>query len=149
MDRVINIDGIIIAELKQIFHPKGDIFHIIKKDDNGYVDFGELYSSTVNYNQIKAWKKHYLMTCNIVIVSGEIKIVIIDKRKESKTYNKIDKFILSKEDYFRISIPPGLWYGFKGLGKSKNVIINFADIVHDPNEQVNIDYKKSEFNYKW
>ena len=148
MDRIINIDGIVITDLKKIAHPKGDIFHIIRKGDDGYIDFGELYSSSVNFKEIKAWKKHFIMTCNIVVGYGIVKIVLIDKRKESKTFNKIDEFILSKEDYFRLSIPPGLWYGFEGLS-AKNLILNFADIIHDSEEQINIDYKTSKFNYKW
>ena len=52
------MDGVIISPLKRIHHPKGEIFHAIKVSDDGFVGFGEAYFSFVNYNHIKAWKKH-------------------------------------------------------------------------------------------
>ena len=54
----INIEGLILSPLKIINHPKGNIFHGMKKSDNGFSDFGEAYFSTVNNDQIKGWNKH-------------------------------------------------------------------------------------------
>ena len=42
------MDGVIISTLKQIHHPKGDIFHVIKKSDVGFSGFGEAYFSIIN-----------------------------------------------------------------------------------------------------
>ena len=47
----IDIEGVIVTPLKTIFHPKGDIYHGIKKDDNGYLGFGEAYFSTIKYGE--------------------------------------------------------------------------------------------------
>lgn len=30
------MDGVILTPLKQIYHPKGDVFHGMKKSDEGY-----------------------------------------------------------------------------------------------------------------
>ena len=70
------MDKIILTPLKIISNPKGDIFKVIKKNDAGFVSFGEVYFSTVNKNEIKGWKKHRKMTLNIVVPIGEIKFVI-------------------------------------------------------------------------
>ena len=42
------MDGIILTPLKRINHPKGDIFHAMKKTDLGFEGFGEAYFSTIN-----------------------------------------------------------------------------------------------------
>ena len=79
----INIDGVILTPLKKILHPKGDIFHGMKKDDNGYVGFGEAYFSTINNGEIKGWNKHKRMTLNLVVPMGEVTFVIYDDREKS------------------------------------------------------------------
>ena len=49
MDKV-NIEGVILTPLNKISHPKGDIFHGIKKTDIGYSGFGEAYFSIIKNN---------------------------------------------------------------------------------------------------
>jgi len=150
MAQIVQTKGVIITPLKIIEHPKGEIYHIIKDIDPGYIGFGEVYISTINYGDTKAWKKHIKMTCNFVVPIGKIKMVIIDLKKGNKQQYHIEEFILSPNEYYRLTIPPGLWYGFKGLAKGKNMLINFADIRHDPCEQINSDYTtNSEITYKW
>ena len=55
------MDGVILTPLKKIDHPKGDIYHAMKKSDHGYNGFGEVYFSTINKDDIKGWKKHLKM----------------------------------------------------------------------------------------
>ena len=43
--------------------------HGIKKNDTGYVGFGEVYFSYINPKAVKAWKKHNRMTLNLVVPS--------------------------------------------------------------------------------
>jgi len=77
------VDGIILTPLKQIYNPKGDIFHAMKKSDKGFDGFGEAYFSTVHQSDIKGWKKHTKMTLNLVVARGEIEFVVYDKNSES------------------------------------------------------------------
>ena len=48
------------------------------------------------------------------------------------------KIILGASNYKRITIPPGVWYGFKGISKKENLLHNLASIEHDPDEQENV-----------
>jgi dTDP-4-dehydrorhamnose 3,5-epimerase len=141
------IDGILFSPAKKIYHEFGDIFHIMRNFDQGFVGFGEVYISNVKYNEIKAWKRHFQMTSNMVVPMGIVKIVIFDDRLQSSTNGIFNEFLLSPENYYRLTIPPNLLYGFKGLGKNTNMIINIADIPHDPIEQIN--YNKDFLTYKW
>ena len=141
------IFDVIITPLKKIENKKGSLFHIIRNFDPGYNGFGEVYISTINYQDIKAWKQHKIITSNIVVPRGKVKFVIADLREDSTTECIINEYILSIDNYVRLTIPPKLWYGFMGLSKETNMLINVADIPHDANEQINkeIDFIK----YKW
>ena len=41
------IEELVITNLKRISVPGGDILHGMKKTDNGYSDFGEIYFSYI------------------------------------------------------------------------------------------------------
>ncbi len=133
------MDGITLTPLKQILHPKGDIFHAMKANDNGFFGFGEAYFSTVKKNNIKGWKKHTEMTLNLVVVIGEVEFVV---------YDGTDFFNvkLSKKNYQRLTVKPNLWLAFRGLD-DENMLLNLASIEHNPNESKNVDL--DIFNYSW
>ncbi|ALV23669.1 dTDP-4-dehydrorhamnose 3,5-epimerase [Campylobacter iguaniorum] len=135
------MDGVILTPLKQIYNPKGDIFHAMKSSDNGFAGFGEAYFSIINQNEIKGWKKHTKMTLNLVVPIGEIEFVIYNER--NKEFFNVK---LSKNNYQRLSVSPNLWMAFKGIEKY-NMLLNLASIEHDPNEALNIDLDK--IRYEW
>jgi len=140
------VKGLIISELKQIHNSKGDILHALKKSDKSYNNFGEAYFSFVKYNQIKGWKKHNKMTMNLIVPIGEIKFVLYDDR-DKKSDPKIKEIIVGQSNYKRLTIPPNIYVSFKGISKNINLILNVADIEHDPNESINLDL--SDIAYEW
>lgn len=135
------MDKIIVTPLKQIFHPKGDIYHAMKKSDDGFEGFGEAYFSTINKNEIKGWKKHTLMTLNLVVPIGEIEFVVYNE--ENKEFFSIK---LSQNNYKRLTVKPNVWVAFRGIGEH-NILLNLASIEHNPSESVNIELE--EIVYAW
>ena len=133
------MDSVTLTPLRRIEHPKGDVFHVMKTSDKGFFGFGEAYFSTVNKFDIKGWKKHSKMTLNLVVVMGEVEFVV---------HNGIDFFNvkLSKGNYQRLTVEPGLWVAFRGLS-NENILLNLASIEHDPNESENVDL--DAFDYDW
>jgi dTDP-4-dehydrorhamnose 3,5-epimerase len=133
------MDSVTLTPLRRIEHPKGDVFHVMKTSDKGFFGFGEAYFSTVNKFDIKGWKKHSKMTLNLVVVTGEVEFVV---------HNGIDFFNvkLSKGNYQRLTVEPGLWVAFRGLS-NENILLNLASIEHDPNESENVDL--DAFDYDW
>ena len=133
------MDGVTLTPLKKITHPKGDIFHAMKASDDGFSGFGEAYFSTVNQGEVKGWKKHTEMTLNLVVVTGEIKFVVYDD-------NSFYSVKLSKNNYQRLTVEPGLWLAFKGVS-AENMLLNLASIEHNTNESENVDMYG--FDYNW
>jgi dTDP-4-dehydrorhamnose 3,5-epimerase len=128
------LDGMIKKNLNIIESESGSIMHALKKTDPGFQDFGEVYFSTVVKEAVKAWKLHQCMTLNLVVPVGSVLFCFMDVREKSSTFNKTCKIILSQEPYSRLTVPPGIWFGFKGLSDGLNLICNVADIAHEPNE---------------
>ena len=128
------IEGVHLTPIKIIKHPNGDILHALKNFEDSYMGFGEAYFSTVNFNIVKGWKKHQEMILNIVVPVGVIKFVLFDGREQSTTRGKIEEIILSKDNYQRITVPPGVWMAFQGQGKDLNMLLNIASIPHNPSE---------------
>jgi len=123
----------------------GDVLHGMKKSADTFLGFGEVYFSEVLFRSIKAWKKHNKMTMNLLVPIGEIKFVISDNINSENP--KFEEVTLSKENYKRLTIPPGMWFGFKGLSEAKSLLVNIADIEHNPKEVEQEHYKN--INYDW
>lgn len=135
------MDGVILTPLKQIYHPKGDVLHAVKKSDDSFNDFGEAYFSTINKDDIKGWKKHTKMTINLIVPIGEIEFVVFDD-----STGEFLNIKLSQKNYQRLTVSPGLWLAFKGIG-DENMLLNVASIEHDPNEAENVELTGIE--YEW
>lgn len=141
------INGVYFIPLNIINTTGGSVMHAIKGLDENLPEFGECYFSTAQMNSPKAWKKHSVMICNLFVPVGEVKFVFYDNRPESKDYRKIEEFTLSQENYGRLVINPGIWFGFAGLLDS--VILNVSNIKHDPAESVRLEPGASEIPYHW
>jgi len=134
------MDGIKLTQLKKIINSKGNLLHALKKSDDGFGGFGEAYFSTVHDNVIKGWKKHTVMTLNIIVPSGSIEFVCFNGTK----FKSIE---LSQENYQRLTISPGLWMAFRGKSKGLNLLLNIASIEHDPKESISCDL--DDIYYEW
>ena len=135
------MDNVIVTTLKQIHNPKGDIFHAMKKSDEGFNGFGEAYFSTVDKNVIKGWKKHTQMTLNLVVPMGEIEFIIYDEER-----GDFFEIKLSQQNYKRLTVKPNVWMAFRGLGEF-NMLLNLASIEHNPTEAVNLELE--DISYEW
>ena len=128
-----------VTELLKIQQSTGSIMHALKSSSKGYCGFGEAYFSTVNFHKTKGWKLHQRMTLNLVVPHGEIRFIIHDgKQYKRRTYiEPLIDVVLGDSNYCRLTIPPGYWVAFQGVGTNINILMNVANIEHDPNESVN------------
>ena len=132
-------------KLKIIKSDKGSVRHCLKKSDLGFNGFGECYFSTIKTGSIKAWKLHKSMTMNLTVQVGSVMFCFKDLRQSSKTRNGTYKIIINDKNYFRLTVPPNIWFGFKGL--SNSLICNISDIIHSENEIIRKEI--SSINFDW
>ena len=137
--------AVTVTPLRTIPVLGGDVLHAIKSSDNEFVGFGEAYFSEVEPSKVKAWKRHQSMTLNLVVPIGEIRFVLFDDRLEG--HQEYGEYYLSPRKYSRLTIPPMVWVGFQGLSKTNSLLLNVADLTHDPEE---VDRKElSEIQFDW
>ena len=145
---LIMIEGIQLYPMKQITNPKGDLYHVLHATDAGYAGFGEAYFSYIKEGVVKGWKRHNRITLNIVVPVGEIKFVVYDDRKDSPTRGQYEEFILSPTaNYKRLTVPPGLWLAFVGLGKGQSLLLDIIPEVHDEHEASRLELDKIPYNF--
>ena len=136
------IDDVLLTPLRVIKGESGDVMHALKQQEESFRGFGEAYFSTVHQGAVKGWKKHRNMILNLIVPVGAIKFVLYDGRKESRTYQTFQEVILSKDNYARLTVPPGIWMAFQGLDAENNTLLNIASIPHDPAEAENLPITK-------
>lgn len=142
------IEGVIVTPQKIIDTPGGDVLHGVKSSDSGYVGFGEAYFSTIEYGAVKGWKRHNEMTLNILVPVGAIRFVMFDEREDSATRNNQYEITISRSNYCRLTVPPKIWMAFQGVAKQESLLLNLADIPHDPEEADSKNISEIEFDWR-
>lgn len=142
-----SISGVLLTALKQIKTEKGSVYHGLKKTDDGYQGFGEAYFSCVYPGDIKGWKKHTQMVMNLIVPVGSIKFVIYDDRSDSLTHGCFSEVSLSLENYYRLTVPSGVWLAFASSSNEESMLLNIASIEHDPGEAENCSLETIQ--YPW
>ncbi|HMQ48404.1 MAG TPA: dTDP-4-dehydrorhamnose 3,5-epimerase [Saprospiraceae bacterium] len=139
------ISGVYLTPLKQIHHPQGDLFHALKASENSFNVFGEAYFSTVHQGVIKSWKKHQHMRLNLVVPLGCIRFVVCDDRDGAYLFNEYR--LGPNTQYARLTVEPGIWMAFQGLDQGLNLLLNIADMEHDPNEAIRKELEEIPYNW--
>jgi len=143
------IDGVVVVPLARIPDERGTVMHMLKRTDPHFVEFGEVYFSTVYPGVVKGWHRHREMTLNYACIDGRIKLVLYDDRAESATRGEVMEFFLGPDDYSLVQIPPGVWNGFKGMGTQRSIVANCSTHPHDPTRSDRLDPFENNIPYDW
>jgi dTDP-4-dehydrorhamnose 3,5-epimerase len=143
------INGVVIAPLKRIPDDRGAVLHILKAAELDGRPFGEVYCSTVYPGVVKGWHLHKRVTLNYVVIRGMIKFVLFDAREESPSRGELQEISMGDRNYVRVTVPPGIWNGFQGLGSDEAFVVNVTDLPHDPTEIIRADPCSGEIPYAW
>src|SRR5882724_9266534 len=103
------IDGVFVRPLKRIADERGEVRHMLRRDEPHFAAFGEIYFSTVNPGFVKGWHLHKKMTLNYAVVSGKIRLCLYDVRENSKTKGEFQELALGPDNYSLVTVPPGVW----------------------------------------
>jgi dTDP-4-dehydrorhamnose 3,5-epimerase len=143
------IEGVRITPLSQILDERGKVMHMLRADSPAFERFGEIYFSLVYPGRIKGWHLHHRMTLNYAVPVGHIKFVLYDERKPSGTCGELQELVIGPEHYVLVTVPPGVWSGFMGIGTENALIANCATIPHDPEEIERRDPFDPRIPYDW
>lgn len=138
-----SLEDISITPLARIATHGGDVLHAMKQSDAGYSGFGEAYFSWVAAGAVKAWKRHTRMTMNVVVPVGQVRFVFrLDGTEEFRVEE------IGVDRYARLTVPPGIWFGFQGLAEPQSLVLNIASIPHDPHEVERLTLLEIKYDWK-
>ena len=143
-----SIHGVQIVPLARIPDERGTIFHMLRRTDAHFIEFGEIYFTSIYRDVVKGWHRHREMTLNYACISGRIKLVLYDDRPESPTRGGLVERFLGPDDYSLAVIPPGVWTGMKGMTE-QSLVANCATHPHDPSRTERMDPFTGGVPYDW
>jgi len=145
------IEGVKIKNLKVIPDERGRVMEILRRDDELFQNFGQVYMTTTYPGVVKAWHKHERQADNIACVSGMIKMALYDGRPGSPTFKEINEFHLGAHNASLVQVPAGVYHGWMCVSQEEAIIINVPTEMYDykhPDEQ-RLDPHRSDIPYDW
>lgn len=138
------------SKLKRIHVANGDVYHGLRASDNSFEGFGELYFSRIEYLKVKGWKRHNRLSLNLMVPVGEVRFVVFTSDLSTSLPGELvsDCRLGADVNYQRLSVKPGMWVAFQGVGQEINIVANVIAEEHDPKESDNLDLNLMPFNWK-
>jgi dTDP-4-dehydrorhamnose 3,5-epimerase len=145
-----NINGVKIFKSKIFADNRGFFKEIYKKKflKNKQLVFHCASSSKKNvlrglHHQTKNPQGKFL-----TVVKGRIFDVLVDLRKNSKTFGKTFSMYLSEKNPTSLIIPRGCAHGFLGL-KKENIVYYLCDNYRSKKNEIGIKWNDKDLNIKW
>ena len=136
------LDKVKVTPLKIIKKHTGNIMRVLNKNELKNQAFGEVYFSKIKYGKIRAWKYHLKTILNLVVPYGKVKFVLYSQK--DKNFKVVE---IGEKKYLKLTVPPKIWYGFKGMSKHESIILNVTNIKHNPKEILRCNKNKIDFDW--
>ena len=151
-----NFDGLCLIKHRVYKDARGSFKEIFRKknleDFLGYkINFCQENLVISHRNTLRGLhfqKKPFSQSKLISLISGEIVDVVVDIRKDSKTYGKTFKINLSSKDHLSLFVPKGFAHGYSVLSEKAIVVYN-VDNYFNQNHQSGVCYDDNYLNINW
>ena len=124
---------------------------ILRRDDDIFEKFGQVYMTTSYPGVIKGWHYHRHQDDNMTVVKGMMKVVLYDGRKDSPTYGEVNEFFVGEHNPMLVHIPKGVYHGWKNIGTEEAIVINTVTEPYNyekPDEH-RVAYNDPSVPYDW
>lgn len=142
-------EGVAVHPLRRIPDERGTIFHMLRSSDAHFMQFGEIYFSSVMPGVVKGWHRHRDMTLHYACMVGRVKCVVYDDREGSATRGHLAEIFLGPDSYHLLVVPPEVWNGFKGVSIEPAMVANCCTHAHDPTRSDRAEPFDPAFPYDW
>ena len=146
-----NINGVFTKKLNVHADERGWLMEILRCDDKQFDKFGQVYITTAYPGVVKGWHYHKKQIDNLTCISGMMKVVLYDSRKDSPTYKQINEFFIGDKNPLLITVPAGVFHGFKAIGTKIAYFLNVASKAYnyDAPDEFRLPADTKEIPYDW
>ena len=147
----INIKGIKVFKSQIFYDNRGSFKEVYKKN---YYLIKNLYSTVFQVLKKNVLRGLHIQTINsqakfLTVIKGKIFDVLVDLRKNSKTFGKHFSITLSDRlSYSSIYIPEGFAHGFCALEK-ENIVYYGCSNYREKNHEIGILWNDKDLRIKW
>jgi dTDP-4-dehydrorhamnose 3,5-epimerase len=144
------IQGVAIKELTVHRDQRGFFCEIVRRSEKIFKKkFSQLSFSLVFSGVVKAWHLHRKQTDWMCTLVGDMKLVLYDTRKNSKTYKKLMEILMGETHGLKlVKIPPGVAHGYQVISGPMRVVY-ITDREYDPQDELRIPHDDPEIGYDW
>ena len=131
------IEGVQTKPLRAIPDERGRLMEILRRDDEIFTEFGQVYITIAYPGVVKAWHYHRMQDDHFCVVHGMMKVVLYDARETSPTHGEVNEFFMGVHHPFVLRIPRGVYHGFKCIGETEALCLNVPTNTYnydDPDE---------------
>lgn len=150
-----NIDDLIVFEPKVWRDERGYFYESFSKKnmlENGFdfdwIQDNEAFSERGVLRGLHYQKAPYGQTKLVRVASGEVLDVVVDIRKDSKTFGKSFSIILSGTNKKQLLVPKGFAHGYLVLSPTA-LFLYKVDNVYIPNEEEGINFDDPSLEINW
>jgi len=141
----ITIDGLFLKELTAHVDDRGDVIELWstawEEFKNGTIgETTHAYQSATDPGVTKCWHLHEVHTDQFTVTRGKLQVSMIDVREDSPTFGHANTVVMGMQKPRFLRIPPGIMHGWKALGTTESIVVNFQSHPYDAAD---------EYKYTW
>lgn len=151
------IEGVILRKLMIHKDSSGTLIETLRSDwqevfNQNDLKFAMQYLSITPSGMVRdkdLWHVHKFQKDRFICISGRIVTAIFDPRKTSKTYGKLNLFIMGPEnedEMFMVVIPEETYHGFMVVSQKPGYLLNFPTQLYSGEDESRI--RNQELNWQ-
>lgn len=143
------IEGAKLVKLEAHLDDRGYLIEIVRAVDEHFSKFGQVYIvGNFTKGTIRAFHKHNILWDWFFISHGAAKFVLVDDRKESRTFKNSETFVLSSINPGLLIVPPGVYHGWMSL-EDDTQMVSIASEVYNRERPDEIRIPPDAFGDLW
>jgi dTDP-4-dehydrorhamnose 3,5-epimerase len=145
------IQGVKIKKLRLLTDERGRLMELLRRDDDIFQKFGQVYFTTAYPGVAKAWHFHKKQDDHFACVKGRMRLALYDARPKSKTRGEINEFELGLDNPLLVRIPRNVYHGFKCVSPDEAIVINVPTLSYNYKkpDEYRIDAYDNDIPYDW
>lgn len=126
------IDGVVLRRLVTPSDGRGDLTVLMSQRHGADLQTPHVYLVTVAQGSVRAWVYHKRQSDRLAFTQGLLRVVLIDLRTESPTYQAVNVIDVGASNKVLLTIPPFVVHAVQGLGHTDAQFVNMPTRAYDP-----------------
>jgi len=145
------IEGAMTKRLNFIPDERGRLMEILRRDEEIFGGFGQVYLTTTYPGVVKAWHFHKLQDDFITCVRGMLKLVLYDAREGSLTKGGVNEFFIGDFNPLLVKVPRMVYDGWKCISQEEALVINVPTEPYNREtpDEYRVDPHQNDIPYGW